>query len=74
MEVTINFKAKAGDKVLAKNPRRNGKPEYFTIKYLNYLNFGTHEIVRYEALTCREAKNGKINVVIDNDDILEVCL
>lgn len=74
MIVTINFKAKVGDKVLAKNPRmKNKDPEYFTIKCAKYLNFGDFELVRYDALTVRKAKTGQVNVVLDDSDILEVC-
>ncbi len=74
MEVTINYKAKAGDKVLANNPRRKNKePEYFIIKYVKYYNFGDFDVVRYDALTVRKAKTGSVNVVLDDADILEVC-
>lgn len=74
MKRTIETKAKAGDKVLAKNPRRNGKEEYFTIKHVEAFFFEESQAIRYQALTCREAKNGKINVVLIDSDILEVCL
>lgn len=74
MKQTIEIKANAGDKVLAKNPRRNGKEEYFTIKYAEALFFENYHTVRYQALTCREAKNGKINVILIDSDILEVCV
>lgn len=74
MKVTITFKAKPGDKVLANDPRRKNKePEYFIIKYAKYYNFGVFDVVRYDALTVRKAKTGSVNVVLDDDDILEVC-
>ena len=74
MIVTINFKARAGDKVLANNPRlKNKQPEYFTIKHVEYLNFGSFDKIRYQALTVRETKKGKVNVVLRDSDILEIC-
>lgn len=74
MKHIIETKAKAGDKVLAINRKRNGKQEYFTIKHVEAFFFDWGHSIRYKALTCRETKKGKIKRILIDSDILEVCL